>query len=150
MSETAAKRMTAALKLELVPMLKAQGFAGMFPRYRRNRPAAVQFLAIFYDKTATHFFLEFGSHERGNKQTSWGEVVPESKLTLEHVRFDHRARLQARGGGGSVAADWFAFGSLSESEQFRDLAASVARLLPQIEAWSEVGAVGPNISPNGR
>ena len=149
MIQTPAKRMSAALKLEPVPVLKATGFAGTFPRYRRERPIAVQFLAVFYDKAATHFFLEFGVHDRGDKLTSWGEVVPGSKLHLEHARFDQRARLQARCGGGSMAADWFAFGSFSEDAQFRDLARSVAKLLPQIEDWLSCGAVGPNVSQNG-
>jgi hypothetical protein len=148
MIQTPAKRMSAALKLELVPALKARGFVGQFPRFRRDRPGTVQFLAIFYDKDATRFFLEFGSHERGDKTTSWGEVVPECKLVLEHVRFDHRARLQARCEGGSLAADWFAFGAFLEDSEFRSLAASVSKLLPQVEAWLESGIVSPNVSPN--
>lgn len=109
----------------------------------------VEFLAIFYDKAGTRFFLELGAHERGDKLTNWGEVVPESKLMLEHVRFEQRARLQARCIGGSLETDWFAFGSLIEDAQFVEVAGSVAKLLPQVEAWFESGIVGPNVSPNG-
>jgi hypothetical protein len=140
--------MSAAMKSQFEPVLKARGFAGSFPRYRRNRPAEVQLLAIFYDKAASRFFLEFGAHERGDKTTSWGEVVPESKLLLEHVHFDRRARLQARCNGGSIAEDWFAFETFSEEGQFHELAESLIQLLPQVEAWFESGAVGPNILPN--
>ncbi|MDD2760098.1 MAG: hypothetical protein PHH11_07375 [Methylomonas sp.] len=142
--------MSAALKRELVPILEAYGFTGTFPRYRRERPTSILFVTIFYDKSATAFCLEFGAHERGDKLTSWGELIPENGLMLEYVPFDQRARLQARCDGGSVAADWFAFGRLSDDAQFRDLAASVTRLLPQVEAWFELGTVGPNVSPNGR
>ncbi|MBL8484203.1 MAG: hypothetical protein JNJ60_18545 [Rhodocyclaceae bacterium] len=150
MMQTPSQRMSAALKTELIPALKAMGFAGTFPRYRRERPASIQLLAIFYDKAGICFFLEFGAHERGDKLTSWGEVVPESKLLLEHVRYDQRARLQARCGGGSVAADWFAFEACTEDAQFRALAAEVAQRLPQVELWFESGNAGTNISPNGR
>lgn len=146
---SSAQHMSAALKVELVPALKAGGFDGTFPRYRRVRPAAIELLAIFYDKAATCFFLEFGAHERGDKHASWGEVVPESKLSLEHVGFQRRARLRARCSGGSLANDWFAFGAFSEESQFRELAASVANLLPQVEQWLERGTVGTNVSPNG-
>lgn len=141
-----ARQMTAALKRELVPALLGRGFTGAYPRYRRETATTIEFVAIFYDKPGTRFFLEFGAHARGDKQTSWGEVVPEAKLTLEHVALDRRARLQVRGGRGSTSEDWFDCRFDAEA-QCQALAAQVAALLPQVEAWLERDELGPNVSP---
>lgn len=143
--------MTTALKRHLAPVLMTAGFAGTFPRYRRLGPDSIHFLLVAYDKEATAFFLEFGAHPRGELQTSWGELVPEDKLLLEHVPFQQRARLQARCGGGSMPQQWFQFGSFAADESaYAMLALHVSKLLPQLESWLASAAVGPNVAPNGR
>jgi hypothetical protein len=150
MPTTPARRMSKALKSELVPALNTAGFFGAFPRFRRNSDAAVQFLSVQYDKAGTAFFLEFGSHPLGSKITTWGEVVPEIELILEHVPFDSRARLQARSSRGSVVEDWFQFGHFGdEAASYTKLAASTVAMLPQVENWLATQQAGPNVSPNG-
>lgn len=149
MADSAAKRMNRALKRALVPALAAAGFAGRYPRYRRVEAARIAFVAVFHDKAGTRFFLEFGTHERGDKRTSWGDVVTEDALLLEHVPFDRRARLQARTGRGSVDADWFAYGSFDDDAAFDALAQAVAAMLPQVERWLADGTTGPNVHATG-
>lgn len=145
-----AKRMTAALKRRLIPALTATGFDGRFPRYRRVRGDVIHLLMIAYDKAAESFFLEFGAHPRGDKHTTWGEIVPEDKLLLEHVLFQQRARLQERCDGGSLPDQWFRFAECGEDDDAYDrLAAQVAGMLPQMEAWFMGGGGGLNVSPNG-
>jgi len=142
--------MSKALKSALVPALNTAGFAGTFPRFRRNSDVDVQFLSVQYDTAGTAFFLEFGSLPSGPKLTSWGEVVAEHQLTLEHIPFDTRARLQARPDRGSVVDDWFQFGHFGEDvASYTVLAASVAAMLPQVEDWLATQQLGPNVSPNG-
>lgn len=150
MPDTPARRMSKALKRELVPSLERLGFGGKFPRYRREMPGAIEFLAIWYDNAATAFFIEFGTHARGDKQTSWGELVPEAKLMLEHVPITARLRLQADCSGGSITQHWFQFGAFGEDgARYDALARRVAALLPQVEAWFRSGERGPNLHRNG-
>ena len=150
MPDTPARRMSKALKREFVPALRRQSFEGSFPRYRRETPNAIEFLAIWYDKAATAFFIEFGTHVRGDKQTSWCEIVPEAKLILEHVPFTARLRLQADCSGGSSTENWFRFGAYGEDDSaYEALAHSVAALLPQVEAWFRSAELGPNLHRNG-
>ena len=141
--------MSKALKSELVPVLKNAGFSGTFPRFRRKSGAVLHFLSVQYNTAATAFFLEFGSHPSGPVVTSWGELVPEEKLILEHIMFESRARLQARTNGGSLVEDWFEFGDFGQDvDAYLKLAASVAAMLPQVETWLATQHAGPNVSPN--
>ena len=61
MSDSPTRRMSKALKRELVPSLERLGFGGKFPRYRRETPSAIEFLAIWYDNAATAFFNMYRS-----------------------------------------------------------------------------------------
>jgi len=138
--------MSKALKSALVPALKAAGFVGAFPRFRRSSGEQIQFVSVQYHWAQTAFFLEFGSHPAGPKLTSWGELVPEDKLILEHVQVDYRARLQAQVGRGSVLEDWFQFGSFGQDfAAYTELATGIAALFPQIEAWFSTQQQGPNV-----
>ena len=133
MSDTPARHMSKALKRELVPSLNQQGFVGSFPRYRRETSDAIEFLAIWYNKAATAFVVEFGTHARGDKQTSWGETVPETKLILEHVPFNHRLRLQEDCSCGSTPGDWFQFGGLGEDvAAYKGLAQQLRRFFHRL------------------
>jgi hypothetical protein len=150
MPTSPAQRMSKALKSKFVPVLEAAGFSGTFPRFRRNSEAAIQFLSIQYDKAGSALFLEFGNHPPGEKNTSWGEIVPECELILEHIPFDSRARLQARSGAGSTERDWFHFGDFGENTaSYSNLAESIATMFSQVESWLSTQQIGPNVSPNG-
>lgn len=139
--------MSSALKSVLVPAIESVGFSGRFPRFRRNASDSVHFLAVFYDKEYRSCFLEFGSHPSGAKETSWGEIVPEEKLLIEHVPFTERARLQEQSGGGSITHQWFQFANFEgNAASYLSLAERIASLFPQVDAWLSSGIVGPNIS----
>lgn len=143
------QQMSAALKAVLVPELKAAGFGGSFPRYRRDRRDVVDFVNVQYDKEGTAFFLECASHPAGEKMTSWGELVPHDALRLEHAPMEKRARLQREvSGAGSMAVDWFSHAGFGDDAQaYRVLAASVTGLYRQIEAWLARAEIGPNLCP---
>ena len=150
MPTTPARRMSEALKSKFVPVLKAAGFSGTFPRFRRNSETSIQFLSIQYDKAGTALFLEFGNHPPGDKNTSWGEIVPEGKLVLEHIPFDSRARLQAQTGRGSIEKDWFHFGDFKEdAASYNKLAESIAIMFSQVESWLSTQQFGPNVHQIG-
>lgn len=149
MPKSPTQQMSAALKAVLVPALKAAGFDGSFPRYRRDLADVVHFVNLQYDKEGTAFFLECAPHPAGEKMTSWGEAVPHHALRLEHAPMDSRARLQRQVlGTGSMAADWFCFvGFGDDAAAYRALASSVTGLYPQIEAWLARAEIGPNLCP---
>lgn len=89
--------------------------------------------------------MDFGTTECGDKRMSWGEVVPESALTIAHVDADNRARLQAIDSRNSDREHWFRFDEL-ERKECEALAKAVVELLPQIDKWLEENEKGPNIS----
>lgn len=139
--------MSKALKTQLVPQLQAVGFSGRFPDFRRHAESSIHFVSIRYDKAGTAFFLESGSHPRGDTLTPWGEIVPEDKLILEHVSFDLRARLQQHASRTSMPADWFTFDGFGENDElYAALATSVSTMLQQLEVWLAAGTPGPNVS----
>ena len=98
MSKSPSQQMSAALKAVLVPVLNESGFDGRFPRYRRDRAEVLHFISMQYDKAGTSFFLEAAWQPPGDKMTSWGELVPQRDLLLEHAPLENRARLQQVGG----------------------------------------------------
>lgn len=151
MTASPVKLMNKAIKAELVPALNAAGFIGKYPRLQRFSGDYIHFLSVNQNKPGTAFFLEFGIHPRGEKLTSWGEVVPEEKLILEHVLFTERARLQVRKNGrSSMEEDWFSFEAFgSDLVLYSGLALSVAGMLPQMEEWFANQTEGPNVSACG-
>lgn len=150
MSKSPSQQMSAALKAVLVPVLNESGFDGRFPRYRRDRAEVLHFISMQYDKAGTSFFLEAAWQPPGDKMTSWGELVPQRDLLLEHAPLENRARLQQVGGLSSQPSDWFSYaGRGDDAAGYRAVAAMVAGLLPQVEAWLARGEVGPNLSPYG-
>ena len=150
MSKSPSQQMSAALKAVLVPVLTESGFDGRFPRYRRDRAEVLHFIGVQYDKAGTSFFLEAGWHPPGDKMTNWGELVPQHELRLEHAPLENRVRLQQVGGPSSLPSDWFSYaGRGDDAAGYRAVAATVAGMLPQVEAWLARGEVGPNLSPYG-
>ena len=140
-----AKPVTAAIKATLQPVLVAAGFAGRFPNYRRVRDARIDLLSIQYAKYGGAFVIESGSLPRGPLHTSWGEVVPEEKLVLEHALLQDRARLQPSTGPHSLYTDWFVFGEAPAPAAIDAAIAQAIALWPQMEAWLRDRIAGPNV-----
>ena len=133
------------LKRDLVPALEVEGFSGRFPDFQRRENDDLHLLSIEFDKNGGGFFLEFTRHPPGDLETSWGEVVAESDLTVAHTHFESRARLQQNGQRNSLSEDWFRYDALSETE-IEELVRHVVSLVSQINDWLRENSVGQNIS----
>ena len=138
--------MRKALKRELLPQLKLHGFVGATSSFQRKSDNTLDLLSIQYWKYGGQFILEFARRERGELQTSWGEVVPEEKLDVAHVRPTRRARLQRNDEVFEELFRGFKFEGFGEDQAKYDaLAKQVASLLPQVNAWLETGVSGENV-----
>lgn len=139
------KNIKIALKKVLVPYLAAEGFEGKFPAFMRLEDDTLHLLSVQFDKWGGGFFLEFAAHPAGDKTMSWGEVVPEAKLTVAHAALDARARLQETGSSNSTNEMWFRFEGLNQME-CESLVKHVVEIFPQVNTWLRENEVGPNIS----
>jgi hypothetical protein len=137
--------MRAALRKRLVPALVSMGFTGKSSCFQR-RMGALDLIDIQYWKYGGEFILEFARAGRGDLKTSWGELVPEEKITVAHTSPLDRARLEQRGAMSGEHLRGFSFASFGEDrEKYESLASEVASLLPQVEQWFETGRVGTHV-----
>lgn len=123
------QNMQDAIKRIVVPEIRALGFKGSLPHFRRRGKGEHQMLMLFYNKYGGSFYVEAGrvSDQRVLElQRLWedaGKSLAESSLTVGHC--SERARL---GSKGFVAEQdhWFVFGpDNSGSSVYRHQAVSV-------------------------
>ncbi|HEU4846173.1 MAG TPA: DUF4304 domain-containing protein [Burkholderiaceae bacterium] len=142
--------MRKALKRVLLPALQARGYTGSAADLRRASDDSLDLLAIQFGKYGGQFILEFARRERGPLHASWGEVIPEEKLTVAHVMVTRRARLQQVDAPPDDTFRGFRFAGFGDDRARYDaLALHVAALLPQVDAWLERGSVGEHVFPLG-
>jgi len=144
------KAMSRALKVIVVPKIRALGFVGSLPHFRRKRGSGYEMLMLMFNKYGGSFYLESGHMsevEFQELQKAWsaaGKPLLESKLTVGHCR--RRARL----GGSEVSAatdHWFVFGPDNQSgkclsffpaSHYDAIASQVAQVVDaQVEAFFE-------------
>ena len=91
--------MRRALRAIVVPRLRALGFDGAFPHFRRVRDGVHETLMFQFDKYGHGFFLEAGSAAADEflaLQREWeaaGAALPASKFTVAHCAPHRRGRL---------------------------------------------------------
>jgi hypothetical protein len=138
------------LKKHVVPKLAALSFAGKGLEFQRQRER-LDLLAIQYWKYGgVEFILEFASFDRGDLQTTWGEVVPEDKITVAHTPVLQRARLEQLGPEAGQYLRGFVFAGFGEDRsKYEALARHVASLLPQVDCWLRTGEASPHVRPLG-
>lgn len=135
MAKSPARLMSAALKKELVPGLKALGFEGTFPNFERDAEAGRQLVSVLYHPSGGEFLLEFGVLPEASRPE---EIALSARLATVSVLA--RARLLTESGR------WFNFKRYGADEDaYQGLAGSVSGLLPQIEQWFASGVNGPNV-----
>jgi hypothetical protein len=140
--------MRKSLKKHVIPRLHALGFDGSRSSFRRAAGQKLDLLEFHYWKYGGALIVEFARTERGDFSTSWGTVVPESQLTVAHISPLKRARLKSSIAGGKIPPGWFRFEHFGEDmERYDALAAELAALLPQADAWLREGRVGDRVAP---
>ena len=136
--------MIATLKEHVVPVLKARGFKGSFPHFRRITDTGIHLLTFQFDKWSGGFVVEIAACPPGGVTMHWGEQIPPAKVTAQHV--SGRLRL---GASGDQTDHWFRYdkkGLLSFSDPYEKAAREVLPYLDsQAESyWSDSHAQTPS------
>ena len=98
--------MDRALKEIFVPELRARGFAGSLPHFRRIRPDRIDLLTIQYSRYGGEFLVELSQCGPEGVTAGHGMEAPPSKVTVHHLFSAERYRLSHKPGG---RGQWFAF-----------------------------------------
>ncbi len=126
------KRMVAALKSDVVPLIRKCGFSGSFPHFRRIRPIKTDCLCFQFDRYGGGFVVEIGEGPTEDLVLPQGEKNPVTELTVPYLDLARRARLAS--GPRPQGDQWFRYDT-GNDEAFDLAAKAVQTLLPQVEAW---------------
>ena len=115
------------LKRAVIPKLRAAGFKGSFPHFRRVAPSSIDLLTFQFDKYGGGFVVEIARCPSEGFTTSWGKYIPPNKVTA----FDlyERKRIQATRGSG--LDKWFRF----DDGNYESAANQVIARLPEAEEY---------------
>lgn len=132
--------MNAALGENIVPALRARGFTGSLPHFRRFAPARTDLLTFQFDRYGGGFVIEMAEAPPGDFVTKWGKVIPARRLTALNINPPARKRL--RPGSGGSTDHWFRYDREASCEV---VAQSLIAFLPQIDAWFSGAKDQPNV-----
>ncbi len=127
------EKMIATIKQHIVPVLKARGFKGSFPHFRRITDTGIDLLTFQFDKRGGGFVVEVASCPPTGIMMHWGEQIPPAKVTAQHV--NRRLRL---GASGDQADHWFRYdhrGLFSLGDPYERAA---RELLPYLDGQAEI------------
>src|SRR5688572_13783256 len=79
------EKMIAALKEHVLPVLRARGFKGSFPHFRRVTANGIHLLTFQFDKSGGGFVVEAASCPIDGVTMQWGEQIPPAKVTANHL-----------------------------------------------------------------
>lgn len=96
--------MIAALKAHVQPVLKARGFRGSFPHFRRLTESRIHLLTFQFDKWGGGFVVEIAWCPSAGVTMYWGEKVPPNKVTAHDM--NNRLRL---GSSANAPDHWFRY-----------------------------------------
>jgi hypothetical protein len=122
-------QMDAALKADVIPKLRAAGFRGSYPHFRRIRPDGTDLLTFQFRREGGAFVIEIARAPEGPHVTHWGKVIDAKNLTAWDINGDMRVRLTPAGIAGSDL--WFHF----SDGQIGLCVKQVERQLRAAEAW---------------
>ena len=112
-------RMVTTLKEVVVPKLKAMGFTGSFPHFRRPREAMIDLLTFQFNRWGGSFVVEVASCSADGVTMNWGDQVPPKKVTAHHI--SHRLRLGSK--PPKKADHWFDYESATYGDRIYRMAA---------------------------
>jgi len=124
--------MIAALKRTVVPALRARGFKGSFPHFRRPGSGRIDLLTFQFDKWGGGFVVEIAKCSREGHNTHLGTLVPPTKVTAQDV--NRRLRLGAAQEGDD---HWFRFDGLDPISNSARYDAVAAEVLPHLDSQGE-------------
>jgi len=128
------KAMNDALKELVAPKLRAVGFKGSLPQFRRVASGGLDVLTFQFDRYGGGFVIEVARCSQEGFVTTWGKEIPASKVTAWDLPSSWRHRIQPQVGGSTDS--WFRF----ENGTVREAASAVLHQLPNVEAWFQAEA----------
>lgn len=128
-------KMISALKNIVVPELRAKGFKGSFPHFRRISEDKIDLMTFQFDRYGGGFVVEAAVCSPEGVTFSWGEKVPPNKVTAHDV--NDRLRLNEKNG------QWFRYDVEKESENiYEEVAKEVLKhLIEAEEYWESNGKI---------
>jgi Domain of unknown function (DUF4304) len=90
--------MDRVLKEIFVPELRARGFTGSFPHYRRIKSDRIDLISFHYPRRAGQFVVELSQCGLAGIKTEWGEAIPPNKVTVNDTGPGDRFRLSYKWG----------------------------------------------------
>lgn len=124
--------MAAALKAVTIPRLRAAGFTGSFPHFRRVAESGADLISFQFDRHGGSFVVEIAKCHPNGIVTPARGLIAVSRATAQDRHPNNRRRI-LRGG-----SDWFDF----EREQPEVLAEAVADELVNDAIWLTVSRDG--------
>jgi len=86
--------MVSSLKKIVIPTLRAKGFKGSFPHFRRIKENKIDLLTFQFDRYGGGFVIELAFCPPEGVTHYWGEKVPPNKVTAHDLYPDNRLRLK--------------------------------------------------------
>lgn len=88
--------MVAALQRIVVPSLRADGFTGTFPHFRKMTGYPIDSFSFQFDRYGGGFVVEGAVCSTAGVMHEWGEHIPPHKVTTRDV--SERLRLNEKSG----------------------------------------------------
>lgn len=122
--------MKAALRTHFVPQLRARGFKGSLPHFRRMGPTGIDLLTVQFDKWGGGFVVEIGRCGPTGFTMSWGAVIAANKVTTHHLDWSMRHRVGAPGPDDD--GRWFRY---DDGTPVAEVAREAAGMLTDADRW---------------
>jgi len=98
--------MDRVLKEIVVPELRARGFTGSLPHFRRIRSDRIDLVTVQYSRYGGEFVVELSQCGPEGVTADRGKEAPRDKVTAHHLFSPDRYRLSFKPGG---RGQWFVF-----------------------------------------
>lgn len=127
-------KMISALKETVIPKLRAAGFSGSFPHFRRPKDDVIDLLTFQFNKWGGSFVVEVASCPATGAKIYTGEIVSPKTVTAHDIN----CRLRLGSNPPKKMDYWFDFASVTYGEKiYRMAAEDVLAHLPQAERYWE-------------
>jgi hypothetical protein len=128
---TSREFMVKALRKTVVPQLRAMGFRGSFPHFRRSGSQQIDLLTFQFDKWGGGFVVEIAKCPVEGVIHPWGIIAGPTRVKVWDVHPGDRLRLQPR--LGSSTGDWFRYDQQVRSEEDSELEDIARQVIPYLE-----------------
>ncbi|KZZ84848.1 DUF4304 domain-containing protein [Bacillus sp. SJS] len=130
MATTERKMMENAIKQEVIPILREQGFKGSFPHLRTVNETNIDLITFQFNKWGGSFVIELATCPKEGTTMYFGEKIPPTKVTAHHI--NERFRLGAK----FLEDDgiWFSYEDALTDEDYAKVAQSALKLLKTSDA----------------